>query len=71
LIYAILGVYLFAPIMPYYSEPNEEFHSNFQTVGAAFVTLIRTLTGEDWASLMESFSVGQGESIKYNCIANP
>ncbi len=42
-IYSILGVYLFADI-----KLNDELdeHANFQSIGIAFLTLIRITTGE-------------------------
>jgi hypothetical protein len=43
LIYAILGVYLFAEVRP---NGILDVHANFQTVGSAFLTLIKILTGE-------------------------
>ena len=46
LIYSVLGVYLFAEVMPTPGVIDD--HANFQTVGTAFVTLIRVLTGEKW-----------------------
>jgi hypothetical protein len=54
-IYAILGVYLFADV-----KLNGELdqHANFMSVGTAFVTLIRALTGEEWPKIMEA--VGRG-----------
>ena len=49
IIFAILGVYLFADIMPN-GELNE--YTNFRTFGSSFITLIRTVTGEKWPLLM-------------------
>lgn len=45
LIYSILGVYMFAEIKMDGGLIDDN-HSNFQSVGAAFVTMIRILTGE-------------------------
>jgi hypothetical protein len=57
LIYSILGVYLFAETKPFDLNMNGIVeHSNFQSVGAAFITMIRVLTGEQWPKLMESLS---------------
>ena len=53
IIFAILSVYLFAEIMPN-GELNE--YSNFQTFSTAIITLIRTLSGENWPKIMESLS---------------
>jgi hypothetical protein len=52
-IYAILGVYLFGEIK-LNNDLNE--HANFQSLGIAFLTLIRITTGEKWPNLMESLS---------------
>ena len=74
LIYSILGVYMFADIKldNGYIDNN---HSNFQSVGAAFVTLIRILTGESWPRLMEALSQNEKSVMSgkkhYNCIPNP
>jgi len=54
-IYAILGVYLFGEIK-LNNDLNE--HANFQSLGIAFLTLIRITTGEKWPNLMESLSRG-------------
>lgn len=43
MIYAILGVYLFSTVK-LSGELNH--HANFQSINAAFITLIRVLTGE-------------------------
>jgi flagellar motor component MotA len=49
LIYSILGVYMFSEIK---LNGALDEHKNFQTLGAAFVTLITVSTGEDYPSLM-------------------
>jgi hypothetical protein len=52
-IYSILGVYLFS----YVKMNNEiEEHANFQTIGVAFLALLRITTGEQWPNIMESLS---------------
>jgi len=65
-IYAILGVYLFADV-----KLNGELdqHANFMSVGTAFVTLVRALTGEEWPKIMEA--VGRGQSANFDCINSP
>lgn len=55
MIYSILGVYLFAPVM---LNGALDVHANFQTVRVAFITLIRVATGEDWPDLMSALSRG-------------
>ncbi len=55
LIYSILGVYMFAE-MKLDGALTDENHSHFQSVGSAFVTMIRILTGESWPRLMEALS---------------
>jgi hypothetical protein len=55
LIFSILGVYLFAEVMPN-NELNEYTH--FRTFSSSFITLIRTVTGEKWPLLMEALSQG-------------
>ena len=53
LIYAILGVYLFSTVR-LSGDLNE--NANFQSVGTAFITLIRIATGEKWQNLMKALS---------------
>ena len=55
LIFSILGVYLFAEVMPN-NELNEYTH--FRTFSSSFITLIRIVTGEKWPLLMEALSQG-------------
>jgi hypothetical protein len=55
LIYSILGLYMFADIKLDGGVIDDD-HSNFQSVGSSFVTLIRILTGEHWPKLMEALS---------------
>lgn len=66
LIYAILGVYMFADV-----KENGELnvHTNFQSVGQAFVTLITVSTGENWPKLMIALS--RTKDLDYDCIENP
>ena len=45
------------------SEMNK--HVNFQSFGAAFLTLVRCSTGEAWNSIM--FDSSQPRSILYQC----
>lgn len=66
LIYAILGVYLFAEVM--LSGALDE-HANFQTIGKAFLTLIRTVSGEEWPLIMEALS--RQPDLNFECIENP
>lgn len=42
------------------------YHVNFQTFGAAFLTLMRCATGEAWNSIM--FESAKGNSILYQCV---
>jgi hypothetical protein len=67
LIYSVLGVYLFAQVMPTPGLIDEQ--TNFQTVGRAFITLIRVMTGEEWPKLMEALS--REYSASYQCVQNP
>lgn len=53
LIYSVLGMYLFADVK---LNGGLTDNTNFQTIGSSFVTLIRTLSGEDWPNLMEALS---------------
>ena len=64
LIYSVLGVYLFAEVMP--TPGLIDSVTNFQTVGKAFITLIRIMTGEEWPKLMEALS--QDYSPSFRCI---
>jgi len=66
LIFSILGMYLFAEIMPN-GELND--YTNFSTFGSSFLTLIRTITGEKWPLLMEA--VSRSHSPSYQCVSNP
>jgi len=66
LIFSILGVYLFADIMPN-GELNEYTH--FRSFTSSFITLIRIVTGEKWPLLMEALS--QKASPYYQCMNNP
>lgn len=66
LIYAILGVNLFAEVK--LNGSLDEF-ANFQTLGTAFLTLIRVMTGEEWPKIMEALS--RKHSPQYQCIDNP
>ena len=53
IIFSILGMYLFADIMPN-GELNE--YSHFRTFGTSFLTLIKIVTGEKWPLLLEAIS---------------
>jgi len=66
IIFSILGMYLFAEVMPN-GELND--YTNFRTFGASFLTLIRIITGEKWPLLMEA--VSRSHSPSYQCIMNP
>ena len=52
-IYSIIGVNLFATIM--HNGPMSKF-INFESVGTAFIVLIRVATGESWNDLMSALS---------------
>jgi uncharacterized membrane protein (UPF0182 family) len=65
-IFSILGMYLFADIMPN-GALNE--HQHFRTFGTSFLTLIKIITGEKWPLLMESLS--QQRNPYYQCTYNP
>jgi len=54
LMYSVLGVYLFSEVMPTPGVIDD--HANFQSIGMAFITLIRVMTGEKWPLLMEALS---------------
>jgi uncharacterized membrane protein (UPF0182 family) len=66
LIYAILGVYLFATVK---LSGDLNVYANFQSVGTAFITLLRITTGESWPLLMQSLS--KSPDLQYECIYNP
>lgn len=53
IIFSIMGVYLFANIMPN-GELNE--YSHFKTFSSSFITLIKIVTGEKWPLLMMALS---------------
>lgn len=53
LIFSILGMYLFADVMPNGQLNDYNHFRNFRT---SFLTLMRTITGEKWPSLMEALS---------------
>jgi voltage-gated cation channel len=53
LMYSILGVSLFADVM---LNGSLDENANFKNLGAAFITLIRVTTGEDWPKIMEALS---------------
>jgi len=53
LVFSILGVYIFADIMPN-GELND--YNNFKTITSSFITLIRIITGEKWPLLMGALS---------------
>ena len=65
-IYSVLGVYLFAEVK-HNGELN--YHANFTSIGAAFLTLIRAMTGEKWPMIMNALS--RKLDLDYNCIENP
>ena len=66
LIYAILGVYLFAEVK-FNGELTTE--ANFMNLGNAFLMMIRVMTGEGWPKVMEA--VSKKTTISYNCIDSP
>ena len=53
LMYAILGVNLFAEVK---SSGVLNETANFKDLGTAFITLVRVTTGEEWPKLMEALS---------------
>jgi hypothetical protein len=67
LIYSVLGVYLFAEVKP--TPGLIDSVTNFQSVGRAFITLIRIMTGEGWPKLMEALS--REYSTNFQCVENP
>ena len=67
LIYSVLGVYLFAQVMPTPGVIDD--YTNLQSVGRAFISLIRVMTGEEWPKLMEALS--REYSPSYQCVQNP
>jgi hypothetical protein len=66
LIYSIMGVYLFAEVK---INGALDEHANFQTIGSAFITLVRVITGENWPLLMEALS--RDKDVNYDCIDAP
>ena len=66
MIYAILGVYLFADVK---LNGSLDGHSNFQSVSASLFTLFRALSGEEWPKIMEGVSIQN--RIGLECITNP
>jgi hypothetical protein len=66
IIYAILGMYLFAEV-----KLNGLLTGNaqFQTVSSSFVTMIRILSGENWPTLMKA--VSRKNDPTFDCIENP
>lgn len=48
-IYSVLGVFLFAEVQ---LQNTLKIHANFQSFGIAFLTLLRSSTGEAWDSIM-------------------
>jgi hypothetical protein len=67
LIYSVLGVYLFAEVKP--TPGLIDDNTNFQTLGKAFITLIRIMTGEKWPLLMEALSSEYSPS--FQCVQDP
>ncbi len=65
MIYAILGVYLFAEVK---LNGALDVHANFQSIGTAFLTLIRVISGENWPLIMEA--VSRKKDLDYDCIEN-
>ena len=66
IIFSILGMYLFADIMPN-SELNE--YANFSSFESSFLTLIKIVTGEKWPLLLEAIS--KSPTTIYQCKYNP
>lgn len=62
-LYAILGVFLFAPVK---LQSTLNVHANFQDFGTAFLTLIRMATGEAWNELL--FDSSRTKSVVFDCI---
>ena len=59
----MIGCSLFGKV--YVGDPQEELnvHANFQSFSAAFITLIRCSTGEDWDIIM--FDLARSRSITF------
>lgn len=53
LMYAILGVSLFAEVM---KNGALDENANFKNLSTSLITLIRITTGEDWPRIMEALS---------------
>jgi len=62
-IYAVLGVFLFAPIK-YNNELNQ--YVNFSNIGNAMLALFRVSTGENWHLLLAALY--QRKTLDYQCI---
>ena len=65
-LYAILGVFLFAPVK---LQHTLNVHANFQDFGSAFLTLIRMATGEAWNQLL--FDSARKRSVLFDCVESP
>jgi hypothetical protein len=64
-LYAILGVNLFANVKRSYPLTGIV---NFESFGAAFLTLFRVSTGEAWHEIL--YAVGRDYSILFQCDSN-
>jgi hypothetical protein len=64
-LYSVMGVYLFATVK---LQENINSLANFQSFFVAFLTVIRSSTGEGWNTLMED--VARERSIHFMCDDN-
>ena len=62
-LYAILGLFTFAPVK---LNGALDEHANFQNFGRSFLTLIRVSTGESWHELM--WAAKRQLSIRFDCV---
>ena len=66
-IYAILGTFLFATVMPTGAGIN--YHANFQNFGNSFLTLIRLSTADSWIDLLHD--ARRQHSVLFDCVESP
>ena len=64
-LYAILGVFIFAPVR---LNGALNTHANFQDFGIAFLTLIRVATGEAWQELL--WACKRKPDVRFSCVWN-
>eukprot|EP00818_Percolomonas_sp_WS_P004394 CAMPEP_0117439288 /NCGR_PEP_ID=MMETSP0759-20121206/2489_1 /TAXON_ID=63605 /ORGANISM="Percolomonas cosmopolitus, Strain WS" /LENGTH=1964 /DNA_ID=CAMNT_0005231001 /DNA_START=239 /DNA_END=6133 /DNA_ORIENTATION=+ len=70
-VYSILGVSLFA--RAYVEGEGVSYHTNFNTLGNAFITLIRIMTGEQWQTIMRGYMLSPPDCSRKigNCGDHP